>query len=108
MDSSTPADVVLVLNAGSSSLKFAMYASAGALAWQAVARGQIEGIGTAPHLSVRDGEGTKVADSSLDPSVRDGGAAIGAAFVSISWGRDVRAVDRIATQTTPLCYWNRA
>ena len=49
MDSSTPADVVLVLNAGSSSLKFAMYASAGALAWRALARGQIEGIGTMTH-----------------------------------------------------------
>ena len=61
MDSSTPADVVLVLNAGSSSLKFAMYASAGALAWQAEARGQIEGIGTTPRMSA------KAADGSLLP-----------------------------------------
>ena len=60
MDSSTPADVVLVLNAGSSSLKFAMYASAGALAWQAVARGQIEGIGTTPRM-IREGRGRQPA-----------------------------------------------
>ncbi|MBK7903379.1 MAG: acetate/propionate family kinase [Proteobacteria bacterium] len=61
MDSSTPADVVLVLNAGSSSLKFAMYASAGARATEAVCRGQIEGIGTTPRMSA------KAADSSMLP-----------------------------------------
>jgi acetate kinase len=71
-------DFALVLNAGSSSLKFCVYRRPDEDAWRLEARGQIEGIGTAPHLSVRDGDGAKVADSSLDPSIHDGGAAIGA------------------------------
>jgi acetate kinase len=71
-------DFALVLNAGSSSLKFCVYRRPEDEAWRLEARGQIEGIGTAPHLSVRDGDGAKVADASLDPSIRDGGAAIGA------------------------------
>ena len=45
--------VVLVLNAGSSSLKFSVYRAPDADAWQPVARGQIEGIGTSPRLYAR-------------------------------------------------------
>ncbi len=69
MDSSTPADVVLVLNAGSSSLKFAMYASAGALAWRALARGQIEGIGTTPQMIVKAADGSLLPVPALESSV---------------------------------------
>ena len=76
MDSSTPADVVLVLNAGSSSLKFAMYASAGALAWQAVARGQIEGIGSTPQMIVKAADGSLLPVPALASSVVDGRAAL--------------------------------
>jgi acetate kinase len=66
----------LVLNAGSSSLKFCVYQHAQGAAWQVASRGQIEGIGTAPHLTVKDARGTKLADEKLDASVRDGRAAI--------------------------------
>jgi acetate kinase len=66
----------LVLNAGSSSLKFCVYRRHDGSAWQVASRGQIEGIGTAPHLAVKDDAGTKLADERLDPSVRDGRAAI--------------------------------
>ncbi len=76
MDSSTPADVVLVLNAGSSSLKFAMYASAGALAWQAVARGQIEGIGTTPRMSAKAADGSMLAVPGRAATLADGRAAL--------------------------------
>jgi acetate kinase len=45
----------LVLNAGSSSLKFALYAPVRASGGRAEVRGRIEGIGDAPRLTVRRG-----------------------------------------------------
>jgi acetate kinase len=66
----------LVLNAGSSSLKFCMFHRPEGTAWEVGARGQIEGIGTAPRLTVKDARGEKLVDDKLDPSVRDGRAAI--------------------------------
>jgi acetate kinase len=41
-------DYALVLNAGSSSLKFSVFQRADEKEWQLAARGQIEGIGTSP------------------------------------------------------------
>ena len=69
-------DHVLVLNAGSSSLKFCTYQRSQGEQWQTGTRGQIEGIGTAPRLTVKDAQGTKLADEKLDAAVRDGAAAI--------------------------------
>ena len=69
-------DFALVLNAGSSSLKFCVYRRPQVEAWRLEARGQIEGIGTSPRMSVKDESGTKVFDEGLDASVRDGRAAI--------------------------------
>jgi acetate kinase len=66
----------LVLNAGSSSLKFCLFQQPKGAAWRVEARGQIEGIGTAPRLTVKDGTGGKKVDEKLDASVRDGKAAI--------------------------------
>ena len=56
-------DSMLVLNAGSSSVKFSTYrlAPAGALARNL--RGELEGIGTRPHLRAADAEGRVVADA---------------------------------------------
>lgn len=71
-------DYALVLNAGSSSLKFCVFQRPGGQSWRLEARGQIEGIGTAPRLSVKDGDGQRLADEKLEPSVRDGRAAIDA------------------------------
>jgi acetate kinase len=52
---------ILVLNAGSSSVKFLLFAEqAGGL--EAVVRGQIEGIRTAPHFIARDGVGKVLAE----------------------------------------------
>ena len=50
------ADAVLALNAGSSSLKFAVYrVISGKIA--PVSKGEMEGIGTAPHFVAWDADG---------------------------------------------------
>jgi len=67
---------LLVVNAGSSSLKFCVYHAASGGDWQADLRGQIEGIGTAPRMSAKDGSGRAVEDRSLAESVRDGHSAL--------------------------------
>jgi acetate kinase len=67
---------VLVLNAGSSSLKFCVFLQTGDAHWRIEARGQIEGIGTSPRMSVKDNQGTKRLDEKLDASIRDGRAAV--------------------------------
>lgn len=64
-------EFALVLNAGSSSLKFAVYRRAGTSDWQVATRGQIEGIGTAPRMSARDGDGAPIQPLPLDPGLRD-------------------------------------
>jgi acetate kinase len=71
-------DYALVLNAGSSSLKFCVYRRPAAEGWRLEARGQIEGIGTSPRLSVRDDAGESLADERLDATVRDGRTALDA------------------------------
>jgi len=69
-------DYALVLNAGSSSLKFCVYRRPDADAWHLEARGQIEGIGTSPRLSAKGETGERLADEALDAEVRDGRAAL--------------------------------
>jgi acetate kinase len=69
-------DYALILNAGSSSLKFCVYHRSEAEDWHIESRGQIEGIGTAPRLSARDGAGGTLADHPLDQGVRDVHAAL--------------------------------
>ena len=54
-------DYALVLNAGSSSLKFCVFERPAGERWHLEARGQIEGIGTASRLSVKDEYGETVA-----------------------------------------------
>ncbi len=73
---SSDADYALVLNAGSSSLKFCVFRRAPAESWRLETRGQIEGIGTSPRLSAKDGAGGALADRELAPAVRDGKAAL--------------------------------
>ncbi|HNQ75607.1 MAG TPA: acetate kinase, partial [Pseudothauera hydrothermalis] len=50
---------VLVLNAGSSSLKFALFATEPTLAERPALAGQIEGIGATPELSAHDAHGMR-------------------------------------------------
>jgi len=71
------ADVVLVLNAGSSSLKFSVFEIAGdELALQL--KGQIEGIGTAPRFVAKGADGVEIGSKAWDkgtPLGHDGAIA---------------------------------
>ncbi|GJD53859.1 Acetate kinase [Methylobacterium crusticola] len=58
--------VCLVLNAGSSSLKFQVFALDGAGDPRRVFRGLFEGLGGAPHLLIWDGAGAAEADATFD------------------------------------------
>jgi acetate kinase len=55
-------DAILTLNAGSSSVKFALY-EAGAEQPELLARGLVEGIGSAPHFMARDAAGELLSES---------------------------------------------
>ncbi|CAH1652981.1 Acetate kinase [Hyphomicrobiales bacterium] len=57
------AEHILTINAGSSSLKFALF-TAGAL--DCVAIGSLDGLGTDPHLTVKNGVGEKVLSDPLE------------------------------------------
>jgi len=70
-------DYALVLNAGSSSLKFCVFHRPERKRWHLSARGQIEGIGTTPHLVAKDDSGTSLIDEMLRADeVRDGNDAV--------------------------------
>jgi acetate kinase len=69
-------EYTIVLNAGSSSLKFSIYRRPNAAAWALEMRGQIDGIGTSPRFSAKDGAGGRLADMRLDTTVDDARAAL--------------------------------
>ncbi len=78
-------DFAVVINAGSSSLKFSVYRRPERDAWRLETRGQIEGIGTGPHFSAKNGEGQPIADQKVTGSLTDGRAAL--AYVA-DWLRE--------------------
>lgn len=84
-------DFALVLNAGSSSLKFCVFQRPGYHAWRLASRGQIEGIGTSPHLSAKNDEGDKLVDEDLT-GVTNGSEAIEALA---GWLRSMYAGSRV-------------
>ena len=51
---------IAVINAGSSSVKFALYDATRDVSL--LFRGQVEGIGVAPHLNIRDAAGNVVTE----------------------------------------------
>ena len=69
-------DYALVLNAGSSSLKFGVCWRPEAEDWRLESRGQIEGIGTSPRISAKDAAGRTLIDQKLDAKVCDGFKAL--------------------------------
>lgn len=71
-------DYALVLNAGSSSLKFCVFRRPVAEKWLLESRGQIEGIGTSPRLLAKGSDGRVISESDLSAEVRDGDTAIAA------------------------------
>ena len=69
-------DYALVLNAGSSSLKFSVFERPVGERWHLESRGQVEGIGTAPRLIVKNEIGDSLANK--DVVAKDGDEAIAA------------------------------
>jgi acetate kinase len=69
-------DYAVVLNAGSSSLKFCVYRRPEAEGWRLEARGQIEGIGTSPRFSAKDDAGRILDERQLGKTVLDGRTAL--------------------------------
>lgn len=65
-------DSIIVLNAGSSSLKFSIYAVADERLI-VKSRGQIEGIGTAAHFKAKNQEGQVLAERALDTQTKNVG-----------------------------------
>lgn len=87
-------ETVLVLNAGSSSIKFALYEPTARAELRAGPSGEVSGIGTVPRLSIRAADGTRQAEREL---AVDLGATHRAALVVIrQWlaetQRDMRLV----------------
>ncbi|MEX5215704.1 MAG: acetate/propionate family kinase [Nitrospiraceae bacterium] len=56
------ADTILVVNAGSSSIKFSVYTIGEESALSLTVKGQVDGIGTRPRLRARDGGGRPLVD----------------------------------------------
>lgn len=72
---------ILVLNAGSSSLKFSIFETHEDRSLGTGIHGQVEGIGVAPKLHVRDADGHKLFDEAVPGKGHDGAiAAIGGWF----------------------------
>src|SRR5215469_8283683 len=65
-------ETILVINAGSSSIKFSAYKVADQQDPTLSLTGQIEGIGTRPRLVVKDGKCAPLIDRSYDASTIDG------------------------------------
>jgi len=66
---------ILVVNAGSSSIKFSVFETMADRSLSAGAHGQVEGIGTSPHLEVTDPPGNKLADGPVAGDGYAGGIA---------------------------------
>lgn len=64
-------DYLLILNAGSSSLKFCVFQISKEEDWEFIIKGQIEGIGTSPTLLAKNHEGKPLANQKLEPRVTD-------------------------------------
>ena len=85
-------DYALVLNAGSSSLKFCVYARPQANDWHLESRGQIEGIGASPRILARDADGKTLIDQPPSTPVHDGAGALEALAV---WLRSMYGGGRV-------------
>lgn len=62
------ADAILTINAGSSSIKFALFRDGGNIPPQPELVGQIDGIGARPHIKAKDAAGRALDDVDLDLS----------------------------------------
>jgi acetate kinase len=62
-------DTILVVNAGSSSVKFQVFERDGASKLKRLIKGQVDGIGTRPHLRARSSDGSALVDQALSNEV---------------------------------------
>ncbi|MFL5046246.1 MAG: acetate/propionate family kinase [Xanthobacteraceae bacterium] len=87
-------DTILVVNAGSSSLKFQVFATDGAQDLRRLVKGQMDGIGTRPRLRADAADGKRLIDRSYPPGeVPDVPTAIGA---TATWLRETQKVQLLA------------
>jgi acetate kinase len=87
-------DAVLVVNAGSSSVKFQIFEHSPSATPQCLVKGQMDGIGTRPRLRAADGNGTALVDQTYRPSeIADGPAAIAAVG---DWLRNTQKLTLVA------------
>ena len=87
-------DAVLILNAGSSSLKFSVHADDDGA--PLLLRGQIEGIGTAPHFIARDAAGTTLEEEQWAPLSVEAGHARALGALTEWLAREFGALDVVA------------
>jgi len=87
-------DAILVVNAGSSSVKFQIFGIEGTATLKRLIKGQVDGIGTRPHLSARDSGKTSLVDHTYASGrIPDVPAAIA---VVAGWLRETQSVDLVA------------
>jgi acetate kinase len=87
-------DPILVVNAGSSSLKFQVFEVGGTGDLQCLIKGQIDGIGTSPRFRAAGGDGTSLIDRGYPTDkVPDLPAAIRAAG---DWLRETQKLNLVA------------
>jgi acetate kinase len=87
-------DPILVVNAGSSSVKFQVFRTEGANGLARLIKGQMDGIGTRPRLRATAADGTRLIDESYPPEhVTDVPAALATAG---AWLRKTQNLDPIA------------
>jgi acetate kinase len=87
-------DTILVANAGSSSVKFQVFAIGTGEALTREIRGQVDGIGRMPKLRAVSGDGKLLIERTYDPKlIADVPSALNAAG---TWLRDDRRIDPIA------------
>jgi len=75
-------DVIVVVNAGSSSLKFSLFVQA-SKGLELVARGQAEGLYTSPRFVAKDGAGDVIEEKTWGEGIELGHA--GAPVWAIGW-----------------------
>jgi acetate kinase len=79
-------ETILIVNAGSSSLKFQVFAAGDTP--RRLIRGQVDGIGTAPRLRAVDAAGAPLTDTRPDPAeVKDVSAAV---RIAAAWLRETQ------------------
>ena len=87
-------DTILVVNAGSSSVKFQVFTVDGPGGPQRLIKGQIDGVGTQPRLRAEAADGQSLIDQFFAPEqVKDVPAALQAAG---AWLRETRKIEPIA------------